>query len=502
MVVASDIHAGFAATVERRPDATALVWHQETTSYAELAELAAKARAEIEALGLDDGEPLAIVAHKSPGTVARVLACLELGRPFVLPSPTLAESALAAVLERTGAARLTDGVGFMLTTSGSTGPPKVVPLGHPAVDRFTRWAGERFGIGSTTTVLNYAPLNFDLCLLDIWATLRHGGTVVLVDPDRGADGAHLRDLIVEHRVAVVQTVPMVYRLLIDAGASAGSSAGAGAEGLDDVEHVIVTGDALPARTLAELPRLFPRARIYNVYGCTETNDSFVHEVGAGDEAPLPLGEPIDGVEALILSDDGEVIAGPGSGELHVATPFQTDGYLDPALNGVKFFDRAGTRWFRSGDLVRRTADGRIVLEGRNDFQVKVRGVAVNTAEVERVLLDHPQVAEAAVVALADPVAGKRLHAAVRRAGTDRLNSLVLRQHTADHLVQAAIPSVFRIVDEPLPTTSTGKVDRRSVADSFTTGPPEGASQPATPPQRWLTLRPSDVPKTQVNRQGE
>jgi acyl-coenzyme A synthetase/AMP-(fatty) acid ligase len=358
------------------------------------------------------------------------------------------------------------GTAFVLATSGSTGTPKVVPLSHGAVDRFTRWAGERFEIGPDTAVLNYAPLNFDLCLLDIWATLRFGGTVVLVDPDRGTDGAHLRGLIDDHRVAVVQSVPMFYRLLADADA---------AGGLASVEHVIVTGDALPARTLAELPRLFPAARIHNVYGCTETNDSFVHEVTAADverAEPLPLGRPIAGVDALIVGPDGAVVTGPGRGELYVATPFQTDGYLDPRLNAAKFAPnpqgaQSGSRpYFRSGDLVRRTADGRIVLEGRDDFQVKVRGVAVNTAEVERALLDHPQVAEAAVVAVADPLAGKRLHAAVRRSGADRLNSLVLRQHLAGQLVTAAIPSSFHIVDEPLPKTSTGKVDRRTVAHAL------------------------------------
>jgi acyl-coenzyme A synthetase/AMP-(fatty) acid ligase len=366
------------------------------------------------------------------------------------------------------------GTAFVLATSGSTGTPKVVPLSHGAVDRFTRWAGERFGIGPDTAVLNYAPLNFDLCLLDIWTTLRFGGTGVLVDPDRGTDGAHLRDLIDDHRVAVVQSVPMFYRLLADAdaGTDADADSGSDARGLASVGHVIVTGDALPARTLAELPRLFPTARIHNVYGCTETNDSFVHEVTASDvdrAEPLPLGRPIEGVDALIVGPDGAVVTGPGRGELYVATPFQTDGYLDPTLNAAKFTahpqraQSGGRRFFRSGDLVRRTADGRIVLEGRDDFQVKVRGVAVNTAEVERVLLDHPQVAEAAVVAVADPVAGKRLHAAVRRTGADRLNSLVLRQHLAGQLVTAAIPSSFRIVDEPLPKTSTGKVDRRTVA---------------------------------------
>jgi acyl-coenzyme A synthetase/AMP-(fatty) acid ligase len=135
-------------------------------------------------------------------------------------------------------------------------------------------------------------------------------------------------------------------------------------------------------------------------------------------------------------------------------------------NGGAGSEVSGRRYFRSGDLVRRTPDGRIVLEGRDDFQVKVRGVAVNTADVERVLLDHPQVAEAAVVAVADAVAGKRLHAVVRRTGAERLNSLVLRQHLAGQLVTAAIPSTFRIDDEPLPKTSTGKVDRKTVAHAL------------------------------------
>ena len=72
----------------------------------------------------------------------------------------------------------------MLTTSGSTGLPKIVPLPAGGVDRFTDWAAEQFDIGPGTVVANYAPLNFDLCLLDIWTTLKHGGCVALVDQDR------------------------------------------------------------------------------------------------------------------------------------------------------------------------------------------------------------------------------------------------------------------------------------------------------------------------------
>ncbi|MGQ0776808.1 MAG: AMP-binding enzyme [Pseudonocardiales bacterium] len=100
--------------------------------------------------------------------------------------------------------------------------------------------------------------------------------------------------------------------------------------------------------------------------------------------------------------------------------------------------------------------------GRSDFQVKVRGVAINTAEVEQVLLEHPDVLEAAVLARPDPLAGRRLVAAVQRTPASGLNSLALREHCARRLPRMAVPSTMRIGDEPLPKTSTGKVDRTAV----------------------------------------
>ena len=89
-------------------------------------------------------------------------------------------------------------------------------------------------------------------------------------------------------------------------------------------------------------------------------------------------------------------------------------------------------------------------------------MVVNTAEVETVLLDHPDVLEAGVTAFADSLAGRQLACSVRRAPGTRLNSLGLRQHCARRLPLAAVPSIMRIVDDPLPRTSTGKVDRRAV----------------------------------------
>jgi acyl-coenzyme A synthetase/AMP-(fatty) acid ligase len=475
--------AAIGAQARHRPDAPALVWHGEEVAYGTLYADAERACAHIERLDLAPGEPVALHADKSPATVALVLGCLLAGRRFLLPSPALGGDALRALVAASGCRHLVragdvpghgatgdaprpqqeaaDDIGFMLTTSGSTGMPKVVPLGRSAVDRFVGWAGGHFDLRPGTTVLNHAPLNFDICLLDVWATLAHGGRVVLVDPDRSVRAKHLLSLVVDHDVEIVQGVPMLHTLLLDAALAAGRP-------LAGVRHAVFTGDVVPERVLSALPELYPGARLANVYGCTETNDSFLYELPAGEvpTTPLPIGRPLPGVDALVVDPNGAIVEGAGAGELYVATPFQAGGYLDATRDAGRWVadppGRGERRWFRTGDLVRRRPDGTLLLEGRSDFQVKVRGVAVNTAEVERVLLTHRDVLEAGVVAVDDPLAGRLLVASVQRAAGSALDSLRLRQHCARHLPAAAVPSSLRIADEPLPRTATGKVDRRAV----------------------------------------
>ena len=310
--------------------------------------------------------PIGVRAKKSPEAIALILACLRSGRPFLLPSIELAPETLAQLFAQAGTSQVIsphgprsesaaslralvddtrsapdegglgsqsewppagggEGVTFMLTTSGSTGLPKIVPLQAAGVDAFTDWAAEQFEIKPGTVVANYAPLNFDLCLLDIWTTLKHGGTVALVDQDRATQGAYLADLVNDNQVNVLQAVPMLYRLLIDVNREDGRT-------FPSVRHVITTGDKIPASSLAELPKLFPNARFYNVYGCTETNDSLVHEFlgladgNVPDEHP---GRPADPRRDRPRADTrtGPPLEGTGTGEFMVWTPFQTRGYL-------------------------------------------------------------------------------------------------------------------------------------------------------------------------------
>jgi acyl-coenzyme A synthetase/AMP-(fatty) acid ligase len=488
----------FAAQAQSQPGAPALIWDGERISYGELGEMAASASAEVEASELPGDRPVGIRARKSPEAIALILACLRAQRPFLLPSVELAPETLAKLFAQAGVSRVLEphgprsesaslraiedapaeedepsqwppaaggeDISFMLTTSGSTGLPKVVPLPSGAVDRFTDWAASQFDIGPGTVVANYAPLNFDLCLLDIWTTLKHGGCVALVDQDRATNGGYLADLITDNEVNVLQAVPMLYRLLIDVTREDGRN-------FPSVKHAITTGDKIPATSLEALPGLFPNGRFFNIYGCTETNDSLIHEFEglAEGEVPtnVPVGQPLPGVRTLIRSEDGAFLDGTGTGELLVWTPFQTRGYLNAALNQDRFatHPEAGdgeTTYYHTGDVVQRHDDGSLTLEGRADFYVKVRGVRVSTQVVEQAIQEHPDVVEVAVVAVPDELAGKRLHAVVRREPDSTLNSLGLRKHCASRLARTEMPSTIEIATEPLPKTSTGKIDRKRV----------------------------------------
>lgn len=476
-----DLAERITAHAESRPDAPALIDGTGTLSYRQLVLLADRQRSVLAGARLAGTAPVAILAHKDRETIAAVMDCLRQGRPFLLVSPLLPAATRAALLAESGTrgvlhaaeyrfepaaggaseAAIPADTAFMLTTSGSTGTPKVVLLGHGSVDRFTQWAAGTFGIATETTVMNLAPLNFDLSLLDVWATLGSGGCVVLVPPAKAVDGGYVLAQILEHGVEIVQGVPMFFQLLADATVTAPGAR----DGRSRLRHLILTGDEAPRRTLEGIRDRFPAATLHNIYGCTETNDSIMSTLAPHEPLPdrMPIGAPVAGADILLVDSAGREVSGAGEGELVASTPFLASGYLDPELSATKFIPhphRPGAIAFRSGDLFRRGTDGSLSLLGRTDHQVKIRGVAVNTAEVERVLRLHQGVALAAVVTEADPVGGRRLLAVIERAAGSTVSALT-SVHTAPHTCRGppSRPSsgsrTLRFPSPP-PARSTGK----------------------------------------------
>lgn len=491
------------------PGTPALIEGNGPVSYGQLARLAEEQGAVLADAGVSGPDAVAIVAHKCSETIAAVLECLRQRRPFLLLSPLLPVSSRAATAAEAGCTGILHpadrrvellqpdagpvipaDVRFMLTTSGSTGRPKIVFLGLQETDNFAGWAAAAFTLRPATTVLSLAPLNFDLSLLDVWTTLACGGCVVLVPPAKAVDGSYVLAQVLEHKVEIIQGVPMFLQLLADAAAASRERADnpGSSSGHPYVRHVIFTGDEALPRTVDGMRHAFPEATIHNVYGCTETNDSLMYSLPPSRAVPerLPVGSPVAGAEVCLLDAEGREISGPGEGELLVHTPFMAAGYSDPQLTARKFVQhprRHGITAFRSGDLFRRDSSGYLFLLGRTDHQVKVRGVAANTAEIERVIGLHQAVAAAAVMTEADPIGGSRLLAVVERSAGSTLSVLDLRTHCATHLPRTSIPAVIRITDTALPLTTTGKINRQQTQREYF---PLTSQHPRAPQQGVLT----------------
>ncbi|CUH99396.1 AMP-binding protein [Leisingera aquaemixtae] len=360
-------------------------------------------------------------------------------------------------------------VPLCLTTSGSTGVPKVVVLSKTGVNAFFDWAQGCFSIQPGTRVLSIAPFNFDLSLLELWAGLDAGAEVILADPERSAEPGYLADLCAEAKPEIVQAVPLFHeRLCAARRADPGFSP----------RHVIVTGEAAPRALRRQMAGQFPSVVFHNIYGSTETNDSFILTLGAEDFAAaekLGIGRPIAGTDYYVTEDPDE----PGTGELFTATPFAASGYSDPEQTLNAFLPRLENErlvtYFRTGDRVQRQPDGSLLLIGRADYVVKLRGVRTNLLDVEDVIRLHEAVRNVATVPYRDTVSGQQqLLAVVETCAGASVSNLQMRAHCALHLPKSALPSRYVLTQEPLPKTSTGKINRGAVQRLYAPKPEKNA----------------------------
>ena len=244
----------------RQPQVSALIQGSRTVSYRELASAVENFIERLSSEKMRSRSTVAIQAHKTVETIALITALEHLQHPVLLVSPHIGADVKQAIYHtamveaevvyvspelltchffQSAVSHMQyqdeEAPVFLLTTSGSTGTAKGVKLPRSSVQNFFFWSRANFGIGPGKTILSYAPLNFDLSLLEVWAALDSGATVVLVGAAQAADGQTLRSLLQAHRPQLIQGVPLLFRLLLeDPSFSYPINA-----------HIIVTGEATP-----------------------------------------------------------------------------------------------------------------------------------------------------------------------------------------------------------------------------------------------------------------
>ena len=357
-------------------------------------------------------------------------------------------------------------VAVIFYTSGSTGQPKGVVLTHRNLVAGASSVAGYLHNQADDTLLAALPLSFDAGFSQLTTAFLVGARVVLLNYLLPRD---VLQAMVRERVTGLTAVPPLYIQL------------AGLEWPDGVtQHLRYwanTGGRMPRATLERLRHLVPGAQPYLMYGLTEAFRSTYLPPAEVDRRPDSIGRAIPNAEVRVLREDGSECAVDEPGELVHRGPLVALGYWNRPEETARRFKPwpsallpAGGDWLAperavySGDTVRRDAEGFLYFVGRRDEMMKTSGYRVSPTEVEEALYASGLVAEALVYAVPDEVLGSAICAAVlasRNASghTDEDSAAVLA-HCREHLPAFMLPKALNWVDQPLPRSPNGKLDRQ------------------------------------------
>ncbi|MEU4746597.1 non-ribosomal peptide synthetase, partial [Actinosynnema sp. NPDC023658] len=358
-----------------------------------------------------------------------------------------------------------DDLAYVIFTSGSTGRPKGAMVHRAGMVNHLLAKVEDLGLSELDTVVQNAPLTFDISVWQMLAALVAGGTTRVVGDDDALDPVALFGLTSAERVSVLEVVPSLLRTALDA-----ADAGAELAALPDLRWLMVTGEALPARTCERWFAREPGIPLVNAYGPTECSDDVTHAVLTADTpvavTGVPIGHAVRNTRLYVMDEHGVPVPAGVPGELYVGGVGVGHGYLgDPVKTATAFVPDpfatlAGARLYRTGDVVRRRRDGQLEFLGRRDHQVKIRGQRIELGEVEAALRRLPGVTDAVVTTSPDAAGQNRLVGYV-------VGSSVpvggIREALAPSLPEAMVPAAVVVLDE-LPLTPNGKVDRRALPE--------------------------------------
>jgi amino acid adenylation domain-containing protein len=365
---------------------------------------------------------------------------------------------------------------YLMYTSGSTGTPKGVMVPHGTVSNFLGAMHRSIGFAADDSVLAVTSPSFDISVLELFLPLVRGGRLIVADRETVTDGTRLAQLIASSGATMLQQTPSGWRLLMNAGW----------EG-DPRLTAIVGGEALPP-SLAEWLRSRVKV-LWNAYGPTETTVwSMLSKIT--DDGSITIGKPIANTRVYVLDGAGYPVPIGAPGEVCIAGDGVARGYHgQPELTAHVFVPELGRPdavMYRTGDIGRWRADGRLEYLGREDGQVKVRGYRIETGEIEAALAAHEAVGTAVVGVRAAAADDPRLVAWVQLHPDFECTGSELRRFLRQRLPDYMIPAMITIV-ETLPVTPNGKIDRRALPDGFASGAPLRGDRvpPTTPTERVI-----------------
>jgi len=501
-------------SAERTPDKIALICGEQRLSYAEIDARCNQLAHALVGMGLERWDRVVIYGRNSVETVVAIFAVLKAGGVFVLVNPTTKQDKLTYIVcncratflitadklatvvmsaaetcpslrsvvvagltgqssqsagapcvaledaihhqpsERCARRNIDVDLAALIYTSGSTGHPKGVMMTHlnvvSAATSITTYLDNR----AEDVILNVLPLSFDYGLYQLLMAFKIGGTLVL--ENSFAYPYVILETLSQERVTGFPIVPTICSILLQLKLENYS--------FPHLRYITNTAAALPVAHIHKLRELFPKVRIYSMYGLTECKRVSYLPPEQIDSRPGSVGRGMPNEEVYLVDNDGQQLPAGSTGELVVRGSNVMKGYwelpeeTDRALRPGPF---GNEKVLYSGDLFCTDAEGYLYFVGRKDDIIKTRGEKVSPREVEDVLHSHPCIAEAAVVGIPHDVLGNAIFAFVKLKSGATLDEYELKGFCADRLEDFMIPTTVRFRDS-LPKSANGKIAKRDL----------------------------------------
>jgi amino acid adenylation domain-containing protein len=517
----STIQELFEAEVERAPEAVAVIFEEQELTYRELNERANQLAHHLRGLGVGPDSLVGLCVERSLELIVGLLGILKAGGAYVPLDANYPAERLTFMLEDSAAPVLLtsnklvdtlpargsaivrldtdweqiatssrdnpvnqnsmDSLAYVMYTSGSTGRPKGIGIPHRGVIRLVRNTNYA-NFGPDETLLQLAPVSFDLLTFEVWGSLLNGARLVVMPPE-APSLEELGRALQQHGITTLWLTAGLFHLM----------ANAQLESLLGLRQLLAGGDVLSPQAVKQVLEADSALTLIDGYGPTEnTTFTCCYPMPSGTSfgATVPIGKPISNTTVYVLDTELRPTPAGVPGELYTGGDGLARGYHNrPELTAERFVpdpfsDVPGARLYRTGDRVRFLADGNMEFLGRFDYQVKVRGLRIELGEIETVLAGHSAIKEVVVEVRGDTSEEKWLVAYVVSKPDVELSTEELRHYLREKLPDYMVPNSFVMLDR-MPLTNNGKADRKALPEPDTLRP-EGYVAPRTQVEQQLS----------------
>jgi D-alanine--poly(phosphoribitol) ligase subunit 1 len=404
----------------------------------------------------DGGVNVLLVHGRTAGRLAFSGRIIDLDDPDVYRGPTANPAVLNTPRD----------LAYVIYTSGSTGKPKGVMIEHRSVVNRLHWMQHAYPIDEGDVILQKTPYYFDVSVWELFWWALEGAKLCFLMPGGERNPPAIVETIKKHHVSVMHFVPSMLNVFLEY--LDGKSAGV-LSGLASVRRVFASGEALAPSHVRKFNDVWGSktgARLINLYGPTEaTVDVSYFDCPPHNEFDtIPIGRPIHNTRFYVIRDGRQVAVGE-TGELCIAGVGLARGYLNnAALTAEKFTDNPanpGERIYRTGDVARWLPDGNIEYLGREDHQVKIRGLRIELGEIENTIRGYPGISDC--VALVKKYSENVVLIVAYVACRSDVDAEGLKQYLKRYLPDYMIPNRFEKIDA-VPLTPSGKADRKALPE--------------------------------------